>query len=54
MSISSLVYHSAVRSDRKQYNNTFISIGMNMLQVATFVAVFYFMFIIMGIRGAAI
>jgi hypothetical protein len=54
MSISSLVYHSAVRSDRKQYNNTFISIGMNMLQVATFVAVFYFMFIILGLRGAAI
>ena len=54
MSISALVYHSAVRRVRKQHNNTFIAIKVNMLKVATFVAIFYFMFIILGLRGAAI
>jgi hypothetical protein len=54
MSISSLVYHSAVVRVRKQHNSTFIAIKLNMLKVATFVAIFYFMFIIMGLRGAAI
>ena len=54
MSISALVYHSAVRRVRKQNNNTFIAIKVNMLKVATFVAIFYFMFIILGLRSAAI
>ena len=54
MSISALIYHSVVRSVRKQHNNAFITIGVNVLQVATFVGVFYLMFSIRGLRGAAI
>lgn len=54
MSISALIYHSVVRSVRKQHNNAFIAIGVNMLQVATFVGIFYLMFSILGLRGAAI
>ena len=48
MSISALIYHSVVRSVRKQHNNAFIAIGVNVLQVATFVGVFYLMFSIRG------
>jgi|TARA_B110000027_G_C16080039_1_gene283226 hypothetical protein len=48
MSISALIYHSVVRSVRKQHNNAFITIGVNVLQVATFVGVFYLMFSIRG------
>ena len=48
MSISALIYHSVVWSVRKQHNNAFITIGVNVLQVATFVGVFYLMFSIRG------
>lgn len=49
-----LVYHSVVRSVRKQHNNAFAAIGINMLQVVIFVGVFYLMFSILGMRGSAI
>ena len=48
MSISALIYHSVVRSVRKQHNNAFIAIGVNVLQVATFVGLFHLMFSIRG------
>lgn len=49
-----VVYHSIVRSVRKTHNNAFIALGVNMVQAAVLVAVFYAMFLILGLRGAAI
>ncbi|MCX7558303.1 ABC transporter permease [Sulfitobacter sp. F26204] len=54
LSIAELVYHSIVRSVRKQHNNAFMAIAMNILQVVMFVAVFYLMFTVLGMRGAAL
>lgn len=52
--IAELVYHNAVRSVRKAHGNAFVAILMNMLQTATFVLAFYFMFQILGVRGTAL
>ena len=49
-----LIYHSVVRSVRKQHNNAFAAIGINILQAVIFVGVFYVMFSVLGMRGAAI
>ncbi len=49
-----LIYHSIVRSIRKQHNNAFMAILMNMLQAIMFVMAFYVMFSILGMRGAAL
>ena len=54
IAIAELVYHSIVRSVRKPHNNAFLALAVNMLQVAIFVGVFYIMFTILGLRGAAI
>ncbi|MEM6304822.1 MAG: ABC transporter permease [Pseudomonadota bacterium] len=54
MSFAELVYHSIVRSIRKQHNNAFIAIFINMLQAILFVLAFYAMFSILGMRGAAL
>lgn len=54
IAIAELIYHSIVRSVRKQHNNAFLALAVNMLQVAIFVGVFYLMFSILGLRGAAI
>jgi ABC-type polysaccharide/polyol phosphate export permease len=49
-----LIFHSIVRSIRKSDNNAFIAIARNMLQVILFVLVFYFMFIVLGLRSSAV
>jgi ABC-type polysaccharide/polyol phosphate export permease len=54
LSMAELVYHSVVRSVRKTHNNAIMAIVMNMLQAVMFVAAFYVMFSILGLRGAAI
>ena len=54
LSIAELVYHSVVRNVRKQHNNAFIAIAMNMLQTVMFVVAFYVMFSILGMRGSAV
>jgi ABC-type polysaccharide/polyol phosphate export permease len=46
-----LVYHSVVRDVRKQHGNAFLALGVNMLQIVIFVAVFYVMFTLLGLRG---
>ena len=38
-----LVYHSIVRSVRKQHNNAFAAIAINIMQTVIFVGVFYVM-----------
>ena len=52
--ILELIYHNAVRSVRKTHGNAFMAIFMNMLQTIIFVLAFYFMFMILGLRGVAI
>ncbi len=54
LSMSEVVYHSIVRSVRKTHNNAFMAIAMNLLQAVMLVLIFYFMFSILGLRGAAI
>ena len=47
-----VIYHSVVRDVRKQHGNAFLALGVNMMQIVIFVAVFYVMFTILGLRGA--
>jgi len=54
MSIAMLVYHNTVRSIRKGHTHAAISLFNNLLQSLIFVAVFYFLFDILGLRGSAI
>lgn len=54
MAMLELIYHSIVRSIRKQHNNAFIALAINMLQVVMFVLAFYVMFTVLGLRGAAL
>ena len=54
LSMAELVYHSIVRSIRKQHNNAFVAIGTNMLQAVMFVAAFYVMFTLLGMKGSAL
>lgn len=54
ISIAELVYHSVVRNVRKQHNNAFMAIGINLAQAILFLGAFYLMFTIMGMRGLAI
>lgn len=54
LSMLEVVYHSIVRSIRKQHNNAFAAIGINMMQAVMFVAAFYIMFSLLGLKGAAL
>ncbi|TCS66207.1 ABC transporter permease [Primorskyibacter sedentarius] len=54
INIAELIYHSSVRSVRKTHGNAFMSLFINMLQTIIFVMAFYFMFIVLGLRGMAI
>lgn len=53
-SMLELIYHSIVREIRKEHRNAVVGLLMSMLQTIVFVAAFYFMFSILGLRGAAI
>ena len=54
VTIAELIYHSIVRNIRKTHGNAVLSILMNMVQAAIFVLAFYIMFIVLGLRGAAL
>ena len=54
LSMAELVYHSIVRNVRKQHNNAFVAIAMNVMQTVMFLAAFYIMFSILGLRGASL
>ena len=54
LSIAELIYHSIVRNVRKTHGNAIMSILMNMLQTVMFVMVFFIMFTILGMKGAAL
>ncbi|WP_368185487.1 ABC transporter permease [Aestuariibius sp. HNIBRBA575] len=49
-----LIYHSIVREIRKDHQNALMGLIMNMMQTIVFVIAFYFMFSVLGLRGAAI
>ncbi|MCT4611724.1 MAG: ABC transporter permease [Pelagimonas sp.] len=48
-----LIYHNSVRTVRKTHGNAFMAIGMNLVQSVIFVMAFYVMFMVLGLRGAA-
>ncbi|MGR3466509.1 MAG: ABC transporter permease [Shimia sp.] len=49
-----LIYHSVVRNVRKTHGNALVGLIMSMMQAVMFVATFYLMFSILGLRGLAI
>jgi ABC-type polysaccharide/polyol phosphate export permease len=53
-SLLELMFHSTVRSIRKSHGNAVIGLLMNMAQTVILVVVFYIMFSILNLRGAAI
>ena len=54
LSMLELLYHSIVRQIRKTHRNAFMGLFMNLMQTIVFVAAFYFMFSVLGIRGVAL
>jgi ABC-type polysaccharide/polyol phosphate export permease len=53
-SMLELIYHSIVREIRKDHRNAVVGLIMNMIQTIVFVAAFYFMFSVLGLKGSAI
>jgi len=53
-SILELIYHNTVRSVRKTHSNALMSILINILQTVIFVAAFFLLFNVLGMRGSAI
>lgn len=49
-----LVYHSTVREVRKSHRNAIAGLLLSMVQTVVFVAAFFLMFALVGIRGSAI
>ncbi|MEI4261698.1 ABC transporter permease [Roseovarius sp. D0-M9] len=54
VSILELIYHATVRDVRKTHGNALVALGLNILQTLVFLAAFYVMFSILGLRGAAL
>jgi len=54
LTILELIYHATVRHVRKTHGNAIIGLAMSIIQSIILVAVFYVMFTILGLRGAAI
>lgn len=53
-SLAELIYHATVRQLRKTHGNALIGLFSNIFQSMIFVAVFYMMFTILGLRGSAV
>ncbi len=49
-----LIYHSIVRDIRKGHRNAIVGLLLAMMQTIVFVAVFYFMFSVLGMKSLAI
>ena len=52
--ILDLIYHATVRNLRKSHGNAVMGLLMNMLQTVIFVAAFFFMFQILGMKRSAV
>ena len=53
-SLAELTYISAVRKVRQGHANAIIGLLMSILQAVLFVAAFYMMFALLGLRGASV
>ncbi|MEP5731667.1 MAG: ABC transporter permease [Sulfitobacter sp.] len=53
-SMAELIYHSIVRSVRKQHNNAFAAVALNVMQTVLFVGAFYVMFTVLGMRNVGL
>jgi len=54
VTMGELIFHSSVRSVRKSHRNAIVGLLLSMLQAVIFVAVFYAMFILLGMRTSPI
>lgn len=54
VSLGGLIYHNTVRSVRKTHRDALAAIAINVLQMLIMVAVFYFLFDLLGMRRMAI
>lgn len=54
LSLAELTYISAVRKVRQSHANALVGLLMTVFQAALFVAAFYLMFALLGVRGAAV
>jgi ABC-type polysaccharide/polyol phosphate export permease len=54
LALSELIYFATVRQVRKTHRNAIVGLASNMLQTVVFVAAFYLMFSLLGLRGSAI
>ena len=52
--MAEVVFHATARAVRSKQNNAFIAIGINIIQAIIFVAAFYLMFAVLGLRNASI
>ena len=52
--LGELIFHSAARHTRRSHGNALMALGMAMMQTIIFVAAFYLMFTLIGMRGAPI
>ena len=49
-----LIFHATVRQCRKTHGNALLALGMNILQTFVFLAAFFALFSLLGMRGSAI
>lgn len=54
LGLMELIYFSTVRHVRKTHRNAFVGLASNFMQTVVFVAAFYLMFSVLGLRGSAI
>ncbi|MDX1294122.1 ABC transporter permease [Roseovarius sp. ZX-A-9] len=54
ISLAELIYHATVRDVRKAHGNALMALGLNLLQAVVFIASFFIMFSILGLRGSAL
>ncbi len=54
LGLAELIYHNTVRQVRKTHRNAIVGLAANIFQTVVFVAAFYLMFSVLGLRGNAI
>lgn len=54
ISLAELIYHATVRNVRRSHGNALKGLGMEIFQTIIFIAAFYMMFSVLGMRGNAI
>lgn len=52
--LADLIYHNTVRYVRKTHRNAIVGLALNIMQTLVFVAAFFIMFSVLGLRGSAI